>query len=92
MGLPQRSAACDPLIGPVASLDADFDRIRAELVAGPLSDKSIAAQLEQWSKQVAPFVAEYAKGHPETPTVEQWQASVAALQLALHNSLSTTGR
>ncbi len=39
LGLTQVSAACDPLVGSLATLNTDYDAIRGELLAGPLSEE-----------------------------------------------------
>lgn len=91
-GLLQISAACDPLVGPLTTLDEALDGIRAELVAGPLSDDRVAQQLERWSAQIESSVAEFADAHPSAQSVETWRAALAAMQRALSDSLAGTGR
>jgi hypothetical protein len=88
----QISAACDPLVGPLTTLDEALDGIRAALVAGPLSDDRVAQQLERWSAQIESSVAEFADAHPSAQSVETWRAALAAMQRALSDSLAGTGR
>ncbi len=90
--LPQRSAACDPLIGTIAALTEEFDTIRAELLAGPMSVESIADQLGKWTAQIEPAVAEAAALHGDAPTVDAWQAAVQQLETAIQTSREGTGR
>ena len=42
---------------------ADFDQVRAELLAGPMSEESINGQLDTWTAQIADSVAEAADAH-----------------------------
>jgi len=91
-GLLQRSAACDPIIATVTPLTTEYDALRAQLVAGPMSAASVTEQLATWSAQIEPSVAEYSAAHPTALTVEQWKAAVATLQADIINSLAGEGR
>lgn len=91
-GVPQRSAACDALLGTLASLDDEFDRIRGELLAGPFSETSVDAQLAAWTTQIADAVAEAAASHDDAPTVAEWEAAVEALRASLTTSREGSGR
>ena len=90
--LPQRSAACDPMIAAVASLDDDFERIRAELLTGPFADERITEQLLAWTAQIEPAVAEAAALHDDAPTVDEWRAARDQLVIALQASREGDGR
>lgn len=91
-GVPQRSAACDVLLGVLASLDDDYDRVRGELLAGPFSETSVDAQLAAWTTQIAGAVAEAAAAHDDAPTVAEWEAAVEALRASLTTSREGSGR
>ncbi len=80
--LPQRSAACDPLVAAIASLTDDYDRIRADLLAGPFSAERIDEQLTAWTAQIEPAIAEAAELHDDAPTVDEWRAAVDRLLIA----------
>lgn len=90
--LQQRSAACDPLIAALATRTADYDRIRAELVAGPLSAAAIDPLIDAWVAQIEPSVAEAARLHADAPSVEAWKAAVTALRDALATARAGPGR
>ncbi|MEN9507266.1 MAG: hypothetical protein RI958_3192 [Actinomycetota bacterium] len=90
--LPQRSAACDPLLGALATLDDEFDQIRAALIEGPFSDERVNEQLDTWAEQITPAVAEAAAAHDDAPRVEAWTASIETLKRALETSRAGTGR
>jgi CotH kinase protein len=92
IGIPQRSAGCDPLVKALATLTDDYARIRAELVAGPLSPASINAQIDEWSAQIEPAVAEAHEAHDDAPTVEAWRTEVEKLRAGLLASLEGDGR
>lgn len=92
LNLMQRSAGCDPLIGPVAALDADYDRIRQELLAGPLSQERLAEQLATWSAQIEASVAESAQEHDDAPSVAEWKTAIDQLESALNATRTGTGR
>ena len=87
-GLLQRSASCDPIIGTVAALTAEYDALRAELVAGPMSAESVTEQLAEWSAQIEPSVAEYSERAPDGAhrrTVESGGRDAAVRHRRLHS-------
>jgi spore coat protein CotH len=92
IGLTQISAACDPLIGSVAALTAEFDAHRADLLAGPMSPASVAALLDAWTAQIEDSVTESANAFDDAPSVAEWRAAVDALELAIDASRTGTGR
>ncbi len=92
LNLMQRSAACDPLIGSVSTLNADYDRIRDELLAGPLSEERLAEQLATWTAQIEASVAESAREHDDAPSVSEWKAAIDQLEIALNATRTGTGR
>jgi len=75
----QRSAACDPIIGAWALLDDEFARIDAEFRAGPFSTDQVRRQLETWSAQIAPVVAEATALGSDQPTPQEWELAVDSL-------------
>lgn len=92
LNLTQFSAACDPLIAALSSLDDDFDRIRTELVDGPMSAERVQAQLDTWTEQIADAVLEEAAAHDDAVTVAEWTSSVDALITAIDAARETDGR
>jgi len=81
-GAPQRRAACDPLTGQIARLQAEYaDEVEA-LLRGPLAPAAIDQKLERWSKRIEPFVVESA-GIGGAPDVDGWRAALVALRQTL---------
>lgn len=79
LSLRQRSAACDPLVAAWSSLDDDYNRIRSELLTGPVSVEMITERLEAWETQIAPVVAEQEAAFEAALTAEDWQRSLSAM-------------
>ncbi|RLE17433.1 MAG: hypothetical protein DRJ50_14095, partial [Actinobacteria bacterium] len=90
--LPQRSAACGPLIGALGTLDAEFDQLRAELVAGPFSTESVNEQLAAWTAQIESSVSEAAELYDDAPSLEDWLTAVELLEGSLVDARLTDGR
>lgn len=88
----QRSAACDPLIGTVATLTDEYDAVRAELLAGPFSEERVTAQIEAWTAQIEDAVAEAAEAHDDAPSVASWRAAVDQMLTGLEAARLTDGR
>ena len=90
--LPQRSAVCDPLLAAAATFTAEYDRLRAELLTGPMSVERVDEQLDAWAALIEPAVAEAAELHDDAPSVESWEAALEQLREALQVSRDGSGR
>lgn len=88
----QRSAACDPLLGTLATLRDDYERIRADLLAGPFAEERIEEQLTAWTEQIRPAVAEAAELHDDAPSIDAWEAALDRLREAVATSRNGAGR
>lgn len=75
IGLPQRSAACDPFVAAWALLDTEYERVDAEFRAGPFAPENVRQLLETWSEQIEPLVAEAAELHDDAVSVDRWNAA-----------------
>ena len=76
----QRSAACDPLIGTLVGFDADYERLRAEFLAGPFSAKRVDEQLAAWTAQIERAVIDASATHADAVSLESWTAAVDELR------------
>ncbi|MEM7140941.1 MAG: CotH kinase family protein [Actinomycetota bacterium] len=84
---PQRSAACDLIIGALATYEAEYEAILEDFLTGPFADEAVREQLERWTAQIAEATAEAADAHPgEALSVAAWDASVEALLRDLENA------
>lgn len=79
LSIPQRSAACDPLVAALSSLDTEFRRIQDRFFADIYAPDRIASLLDGWSEQLAPHVEEQAEVVPGAPTPAEWENAVAGL-------------
>lgn len=87
-----RFPAHGPLVQALATLRDDYARIRAVLIAGPLSPQSINAWIDEWSAQIEAAVAEAHEAHNDAPTVQAWRQQVEQLRRGLLGSLAGDGR
>lgn len=79
IGIPQRSAACDPLAAAWASLDTEFAEADAAFRAGPFAPQNVRDLIGTWAAQIEPLVAEAAAASDDVPTVDEWRAGVERL-------------
>ncbi len=91
-GLQQMSAACDPLLGSLATLDGDFQRIRADLLAGPFSEERTDEQIAAWTAQIESSVAEAAELHDDALSVARWESNLERFTQAITTSRNGDGR
>jgi hypothetical protein len=92
LNLPQKSAACDPLIGPISQLTDEFDAARAEFVAGPFSKESVDERIAQWSTQIEDLVAEAEATHADGQPVSAWREAMAKMISNIDAARETDGR
>jgi hypothetical protein len=92
LNLLQRSAACDPIIGPLSALTEEYDAIRAELLAGPFSVERIDEQLVAWAAQIEDSVVEAAEAHDDAPSNDVWHSALELFVTSLDDSRTSTGR
>lgn len=92
LNLPQKSAACDPLIGPISQLTDEFDAARAEFVAGPFSKESVDERIAQWSTQIEDLVAEAEATHADGQPVSAWREAMATMISNIDAARETDGR
>lgn len=92
LNLPQKSAACDPLIGPISQLATEFDEARAELVAGPFSKESVDERIATWSTQIEDFVVEAEAAHGDGQPAAAWREAVAAMIVDIDAARGSDGR
>lgn len=79
----QRSAACDPLVASLVPLAAERQAIIEEFVAGPFSEASVDALIDEWVEQIQPAVADAAALHGDAISVEDWIAAVDSFRADL---------
>jgi hypothetical protein len=91
-GLKERSAACDRLVAGIAQLRDEYDALRAELLAGPMSEANIRARMAEWTAQIEPVIIEADEAHDDAPSLEEWQRLTTQLEKGLIESRSNDGR
>lgn len=92
LNLPQKSAACDPLIGPISQLTDKFDAARAEFVAGPFSKESVDERIALWSAQIEDLVDEAEATHADGPSIGAWRGAVTEMVSDIDAARNTDGR
>ncbi|MED5362353.1 MAG: CotH kinase family protein [Actinomycetota bacterium] len=81
--IPQRSAACDPLLGAWATFVEEHDRANTEFLNGPFSKENTQSMLDQWVAQIRDATTEAATTHSDALPVDKWNLALANLSSAL---------
>ncbi|MDG2112787.1 MAG: CotH kinase family protein, partial [Actinomycetota bacterium] len=81
--LPQRSAACGPLVGALVAYDAEYDELLDAFLSGPFAEEQVEAQLTRWSTQIDSTVAQAAAAHDDALTVDGWNEALAEFRADL---------
>ena len=92
LNLPQKSAACDPLIGPISQLTEEFDAARTEFVAGPFSKESVDERIALWSAQIEDLLDEAEATHADGPSIGAWRGAVTEMISDIDAARETDGR
>jgi hypothetical protein len=87
----QRSAACDPIWGSLATMTTSFGEVQRKFLGGPFSVDVVNAQLDGWAAQIARAVLEAADAHPGAMSVSQWERAVEQLRLDLEIVRTSAG-
>jgi hypothetical protein len=76
IGLPQRSAACDPFVAAWALLDTEYERADAAFKSELFTPEIVRSLIDKWSAQIAPMVVEAANTFDDAPSVDEWRRSI----------------
>jgi len=79
----QRSAACDKLTATWASFTQEYEAQKALLLAGPMAQSSVEAQIDAWAAQIRAATAEASAAHDDAITMADWEAAVERLKTEL---------
>ncbi len=83
LGLRQRSAACDKLIGTWASFTEEYEQKKQEFIGGPFSEERINEKLDEWTAQVRAATEEANQTHGDAITIDKWEKAVDNLKIQL---------
>ena len=81
--IPQRSAACDKLIGGWASYKEEYKNIKATFINGPFSASTLNGLLVAWSEQIRAATKEANNTHSDALDVEKWEDELNKLKVQL---------
>ncbi|MDW3218961.1 MAG: CotH kinase family protein [Acidimicrobiales bacterium] len=76
----QVSAACDPILGAIASFDEEIDAKVAEFLAGPFALDRVNGLLDAWADQIRDAVEKEADDHTDALRVSTWETSLEWLR------------
>ncbi|MFT4659571.1 MAG: spore coat protein CotH [Candidatus Aldehydirespiratoraceae bacterium] len=76
LGLPQRSAACDPFVAAWVLLDTEYERVEAAFRSELFTPENVRNLIDKWSAQIEPLVVEAANTFDDAPSVEEWRRSI----------------
>ena len=79
-GLPQLSAACDPIIGTWASFENEYQQIQNTFLTGVFSQENVDNLINTWAGQIKDAVQEAAETHDDQPSMESWLRNVERLK------------
>ena len=83
LGLRQRSAACDKLIGTWASFTEEYAQKKQEFIEGPFSEERINEKLDEWSAQIRAATEEANQIHGDAISVNKWEQEINTLKIQL---------
>ncbi len=79
-GLTQLSAACDPIIGTLATFEQEYQELREAFLAGPFAKETVEGLLNTWAGQIKDAVQEADEAHNDQPSMAEWLRSIEKLK------------
>lgn len=83
LGIKQKSAACDKLIGGWASFKETFEIKKSEFINGPFSDEKVIEKIDEWAAQIRAATMEAKEVHPDALSVEEWEMGMEELKVQI---------
>lgn len=84
LGITQRSAACDKLIGGWAEFDTEYEAQRERFKNGPMSAAQVDKLIKEWSEQIEDATAEAAEMYGDAVSISKWQSAMEELKNQLN--------
>tara|TARA_B100001559_G_scaffold303230_1_gene291673 strand:+ start:1144 stop:2655 length:1512 start_codon:yes stop_codon:yes gene_type:complete len=75
-GLPQLSAACDPIIATWASFEPEYEEIRNNFFTNTFTKEDIENLINTWAGQIKDSVQEAAESHKDQPSLRSWLSNL----------------
>ena len=82
-GLTQLSAACDPIIGTLATFEQEYQELRNGFLAGPFAKETVEGLLNTWAGQIKDAVQEADEAHNDQPSMSEWLRAIEKLKADL---------
>ena len=82
-GLTQLSAACDPIIGTLATFEQEYQELRNVFLAGPFAKETVEGLLNTWAGQIKDAVQEADEAHNDQPSMSEWLRALEKLKADL---------
>lgn len=79
-GLTQLSAACDPIIGTLATFEQEYQELRDAFFAGPFANEIVEGLLNTWAGQIKDAVQEADEAHNDQPSMSEWLRAIEKLK------------
>lgn len=79
-GLTQLSAACDPIIGTLATFEQEYQELRDAFLAGPFAKEIVEGLLNTWAGQIKDAVQEADEAHNDQPSMSEWLRAIEKLK------------
>jgi len=85
-GITQKSAACDKIVGGLASYEDEYNAIKEAFKQDVFSETQINAQLDKWANQISDATLEAHSLHDDAISATQWQTGLQTLKNQLRTS------
>ena len=79
----QLSAACDPIIGTLATFKQEYQELRNAFLAGPFAKETVEGLLNTWAGQIKDAVQEADETHNDQPSMSEWLRAIEKLKADL---------
>ena len=80
MGIEQKSAACDKIIGGLAKNMLKYQQLKDSLISGPMSQAIVDAKIDEWVNQIINATIEANQIHNDAISIAEWQNEIIELK------------
>ena len=82
----QKSAACDRIIGTLATYDDQYAALKQEFLDGPFSEERTNQFLDTWSAQIREASLEAEALYEDAVSISRWESSIQTLKSQLQHA------
>ena len=83
MGIEQKSAACDRILGGLARFEVEYQQLKDSLIYGPMGQTEVNSIIDLWAEQIRDATTEAYQMHDDALNTQVWDDAIIELKTQL---------